>query len=387
MTSIHFLAQWGFAYAASEAAPEYFGASRLHQMSWREWAATSIPCGTVTSGDVGLSNLSLVRISITFYTMIKASTPIFVLAWAYCLGIEKITVALVGVVMIIALGEFLTVTGEGGDLDVVGFLLCLTASFLSGARWTVVQLKLRTMEPPLKTTIATMRLISPSMFVSLFFMSLAIEEPWNRLAGDDMLDVSKVLGLGLIGASFAISMVLCEFYLIMRANAIVLMIGGVLKEMLTILIGVRFFDDKLNKINISGCAVVFLGVLLYKVTHYMDAQKSKLVASYQTTRTDNMEDENDAMNGGDGMNTSGSGEFLLKNPPYEKAGSGIDFAAEIYKDVTEGDGLLHVPGSEGIELRRKQVVATEHPSSPKGNGQHNTTNGLNSSNNQKTELL
>jgi solute carrier family 35 protein C2 len=32
-------------------------------------------------------------------------------------------------------------------------------------------------------------------------------------------------------------MVLCEFWLILKANAIVLMIGGVLKEVITILVG------------------------------------------------------------------------------------------------------------------------------------------------------
>lgn len=61
-------------------------------------------------------------------------------------------------------------------------------------------------------------------------------------------------------------MVLCEFWLILRSNAIVLMIGGVLKEMITILVGVTIFGDELNVINVSGIIVVFLGVLLYKIT-------------------------------------------------------------------------------------------------------------------------
>jgi len=369
MTSIHFLAQWGFSHAASELAPEFFGAPRIRAMTWREWAATSVPCGTVTSADVGLSNLSLVRISITFYTMVKASTPIFVLIWAYFLGIEKITLALVLVVVVIAAGEFLTVAGEGGDLDVVGLVLCLTASVLSGARWTLVQLKLRTLEPPLKTTIATMRLLSPSMFASLFVISLAIEQPWKRLAGEDSLEMVTVLGLGLLGAFFAISMVLCEFWLIMQSNAIVLMIGGVLKEMVTIMVGVRYFDDKLNIINVSGCVVVFLGVVLYKVFHYYEAQQQKLQASYVATRTDTDED-------GDGVTlvmaddsettelANGGGD----SSSIPKKGRGYDAAVDLYKE--ESDGLLRSAGSEGIELRKKQEVARVHPSSPANSNGH-----------------
>lgn len=45
----------------------------------------------------------------------------------------------------------------------------------------------------------------------------------------------------MIGATFAVAMIICEFYLIMRANAIVLMIGGVIKEMITIIVGYDLF--------------------------------------------------------------------------------------------------------------------------------------------------
>jgi hypothetical protein len=36
---------------------------------------------------------------------------------------------------------------------------------------------------------------------------------------------------------------------------------------------VTLFGDNLNIINVSGIVVVFLGVFLYKVTHYMSAEK------------------------------------------------------------------------------------------------------------------
>lgn len=74
-------------------------------------------------------------------------------------------------------------------------------------------------------------------------------------------------------------MVLCEFWLILRSNAIVLMIGGVLKEMITILVGVTIFGDELNVINVSGILVVFLGVLLYKITHHMANSADKEIVA------------------------------------------------------------------------------------------------------------
>ena len=238
-------------------------------MSWREWMHTSVPCGLVTSGDIGLSNLSLVTISITFYTMVKASTPIFVLLWAYVFGIETITCNLILVVAIIATGEFLTVAGEVG-FEPIGFFLCLTASMLSGMRWTLVQLKLQTMDPPLKTTITTMRLLAPSMFVSMLFLSLIVEQPWSKFDHLTTSEATYILALGLMGAFLATAMILCEFHLIMYASAIILMLGGVMKEMITIFVGVFYFGDNLNRLNLAGCFVVFLGVIFYKVTHYLD---------------------------------------------------------------------------------------------------------------------
>jgi solute carrier family 35 protein C2 len=239
LTSIHFGIQWAVAHSACWCFPVALGTERVQRMTWKEWLSISLPCGIVTSGDIGLSNLSLVTITITFYTMVKASTPIFVLGWAYLLGIERITWSLIGVIAVIAMGEFLTVAGEV-DFDPYGFSMCLTASMLSGARWTLVQLKLQTMEPPLKTTLVTMKLLSPSMFWSMLFLSMVIEKPWTKFHITDenyQSEISRVLGLGMMGGGIAVAMILCEFYLILHATAIILMIGGVIKEMITIFIG------------------------------------------------------------------------------------------------------------------------------------------------------
>merc|ERR1711907_130961 len=109
LTSIHFAIQWVFAQTACAIFPEQLGLERVANMTWKEWANTSIPCGIVTALDIGLSNLALVSITLTFYTMVKSSTPIWVLFWAYLFKIERITWPLIGVIAVIATGEFLTV--------------------------------------------------------------------------------------------------------------------------------------------------------------------------------------------------------------------------------------------------------------------------------------
>ena len=216
LTSMHFTCQWIFSWVLCKLFPITFGSKRVDEMTWSEFLSISIPCGLVTSGDVGLSNLSLVTISITFYTMVKASTPIFVLIWAYFFGIMTITWGLVGVIFVIAVGEFLTVVGEV-DFIMRGFLLCLMASITSGARWTLVQLKIQSLEPPLKTTVATMRILSPFMALSMIAVSCAMEQPWKSLQGvvDSWDTLLYVVLLGLI----------CSHNSIFLINALILQHG------------------------------------------------------------------------------------------------------------------------------------------------------------------
>jgi len=90
----------------------------------------------------------------------------------------------------------------------------------------------------------TMRVLSSTMFFSMLALSFIIEKPWVRLGPEsgteyfsDFESGMESILLGLSGALLAIAMVLCEFWLILKADAIVLMIGGVLKEMITIFLG------------------------------------------------------------------------------------------------------------------------------------------------------
>lgn len=327
LTSIHFSIQWLFSHVACQCFPEQLGTKRVTSMTWREWAWISVPCGVVTALDVGLSNLSLVKISLTFYTMVKSSTPIFVLGWAYIFKIERITLPLIGVIMIIAVGELLTVYGEV-EFSRYGFILCLSASVLSGLRWTLVQTLLQGLDPPLESTIATMRIMAPSMFWSMLMISGIVERPWAKLseaaAGDNGDQLGLVFMLGLIGGVIAVSMILCEFWLILRASAIILMIGGVIKELTTITIGVFVFKDKLNLLNSVGVCIVFTGVLSYKYVFHMQKQEAlaeqmeAVPTEEQLSEEDVFRDEDDEYQGNRMEPDEQNGTFLELIEPKDR---------------------------------------------------------------------
>lgn len=136
------------------------------------------------------------------------------------------------------------------------------------------------------------------MFVSMFILSFIIEKPWITLAPSEnntyFIDFQhgiQTLSMGIAGAFLAICMILCEFYLIMKSSAMVLMIGGVIKEMVTIFVGVEAFHDTLNLINIIGCCVVFSGVIMYKIIYMKEKERNQKEKYKQIAEDDGDDDD------------------------------------------------------------------------------------------------
>ena len=127
--------------------------------------------------------------------------------------------------------------------------------------------------------------------------------------------MTHLILLGLLGGVLAVSMILCEFSLILRASAIILMIGGVIKELVTITIGVTFFQDKLNLLNSVGVFIVFCGVASYKVVFHLQKKQLQAAAEMQVVPTEEphdeenlFKDEDDEMSG----SRNGTGEILRR---------------------------------------------------------------------------
>ena len=57
--------------------------------TWKQYIRTVVPNGIATGLDIGLSNYSLVFITLSFYVMCKSTTPLYLLTFAILWGIEK----------------------------------------------------------------------------------------------------------------------------------------------------------------------------------------------------------------------------------------------------------------------------------------------------------
>lgn len=194
-----------------------------------------VPTAVSTGLDIGLSNLSLKTITLSFYSerfaphpyhmiflsivltsliaMCKSSSLVFVLAFAFLFHLETFSIRLIGVILLISMGVLLMVATET-HFVLGGFILVLSASALGGLRWSLTQLLMRSKRSGMNHPVATIFWLTPVMGLTIAIVSLSIES-WSQLWGSRFFDGTgatlRTIGLLILPGFIAFSMVLSEY--------------------------------------------------------------------------------------------------------------------------------------------------------------------------------
>jgi solute carrier family 35 protein C2 len=286
----------------------------------------ALACAAASTGDIGMGNVSLRAVTLSFYTMVKSSSLGFVLLFGILFRLERATWQIAAIVTVMSIGVIMMVAGET-QFVLVGFFLVLGAAACSGLRWALTQILLRSADAqvadsctdtdngtmsdievpaaarhrrlstssctshhtldnaeggPLavlhhdidvgKTTphhhhpLQTMLLLSPSMFVLLFILAMVIEGPVQLVHAKLWTDMGVGLGILvlLFPGTLAFCMTLSEFILLNRTSVLTLAIAGICKEVVTITAAVIFFGDRLTAVNGIGLVVTTSAILAYQ---------------------------------------------------------------------------------------------------------------------------
>uniref|UniRef100_A0A0P4WK87 Sugar phosphate transporter domain-containing protein n=1 Tax=Scylla olivacea TaxID=85551 RepID=A0A0P4WK87_SCYOL len=135
-------------------------------LSWDVYWRKVLPPGAAAGLDIGLSQWSLEFITVALYTMSKSTALLFILAFAIIFKLEEMRCTVVVLVVLIAGGLFLF-TYKYTQFNLFGFILVITASLLSGLRWTLSQLVMQKSELALSNPIDMVYHIQPWMTVAL----------------------------------------------------------------------------------------------------------------------------------------------------------------------------------------------------------------------------
>ncbi|KAK9285472.1 hypothetical protein L1049_024666 [Liquidambar formosana] len=244
MNTIHFAMQ-----AVLSKAITWYWSQRFQpsvSMSWRDYFMRVVPTALGTALDINLSNASLVFISVTFATMCKSASPIFLLVFAFAFRLESPSIKLLGIMLIISVGILLTVAKET-EFDFWGFIFVMLAAVMSGFRWTMTQILLQKEAYGLKNPLTLMSYVTPVMAVATALLSLILD-PWHEFRTNNYFNsswhVTRSCLLMLFGGTLAFFMVLTEYILISVTSAVTVTIAGVVKEAVTIMVAVLYFHDQ-----------------------------------------------------------------------------------------------------------------------------------------------
>ncbi|KAL2821001.1 triose-phosphate transporter family-domain-containing protein [Aspergillus cavernicola] len=233
-----------------------------------------VPCGTATSLDIGLGNMSLKFITLTFLTMCKSSALAFVLLFAFVFGLETMSVRLVAIIATMTMGVVMMVAGETA-FNAVGFVLIIASAFFSGFRWGLTQILLLR-HPATSNPFSTLFFLTPVMFFSLIIIALAVEGPSEIVVGFTALTDAHGLGPSILLLVFpgvlAFCMISSEFALLQRSSVVTLSICGIFKEVVTITAAGVVFHDKLTAVNVTGLVVTIGSIASY---NYMKISKMR----------------------------------------------------------------------------------------------------------------
>lgn len=337
------------------------------------YRTTIIPCAVAAALDISLSNCSLRRVSLSFYTMIKSSSPVFVLLFAFLLRLERPSWTVGAIMAVIGGGTLMTVWNPAG-FDAVGFILVFSAAVMSGARWALTQLIIEHqlnkrseaedgterqkhsgplaailfLTPPIALTMALLCQIFegfPTVFKSHLFSTTRATLQTALLCGT--------------GGVLTFALILTEYKVVALTSVVTFSIAGIFKELGMIALSVFVFGDRLLPVNIAGLVISILGIAAYN----MHKIKKKRDARRVISRFDSIE--------GPGLRYSNKrlahSDFYLALPDTERPLPAVvnpflcddDYASEYELEEMPGSSLTSPDAS-----RSRQATAGSTSQSP-----------------------
>ncbi|KAL5596967.1 hypothetical protein BROUX41_006359 [Berkeleyomyces rouxiae] len=260
------------------------------------------PCGAATGLDIGLGNMSLQFITLTFYTMCKSSSLAFVLLFAFLFRLEKPTWRLVAIIAIMTLGVVMMVAGEV-EFSLLGFCLVIMAAFFSGFRWGLTQILLLR-NPATSNPFLSIFFLAPIMFGTLIIIAVPVEGLGALFDGiGDLLRVHGIMAplLLLFPGCIAFCMTSAEFALLQRTSVVTLSIAGIFKEVVTICAASLIFHDTLTRVNFLGLVTTMVAIAAYnyiKITSMRQEMQNKVHQDHLAAERHMHHEDDDETGGG-----------------------------------------------------------------------------------------
>ncbi|EDV97458.1 solute carrier family 35 member C2 [Drosophila grimshawi] len=288
-----------------------WGKARV-QLEWRVALRKLAPAGISSGIDIGFSNWGLALVPISLYTMTKSSTIVFILLFAFILGLERKSWSLVLIVGLIVLGLFMF-TYKSTQFKSLGFIFILFASLCSGLRWSFAQLIMQKYKLGLDNPIDMIYHMQPWMITALlplvyFNEGSKLYTLMGSLNSFPIDHIAWVIARITLGAYIAFLMEVSEFMVLCKTSSLTLSIAGIFKDICQVALAVELKGDQLSSINVVGLAVCLVGIGFHLVHKYssMEKMSKQQLATQMEGGGEDMDTEYDFNNKTNAGNSTGS---------------------------------------------------------------------------------
>ena len=223
--------------------------------------------GTFFAVNVICNNASLIFISLSLNQCLKASSPMIMIAVAYCVESKSTPLRQIGAASVVVLGSFLVVLKNPG-FDIVGVSLCLLSACMGCFQFSAASIVMKgksnlVFHVTMYTALVVTFLCLPAIIV------LELDDFHDYAKEHSMI---KCMGLLFLGGSMAIMYLLVTNALIVNGGSVYLTVLGNLKLALIVLVSCWLFKDQLEAINMLGILVTIFGFGLYSYIKKKDTK-------------------------------------------------------------------------------------------------------------------
>jgi drug/metabolite transporter (DMT)-like permease len=215
-----------------------------------------VPVAVLFAFSLALGNQAYLYLSVSFIQMLKAFTPVAVLIAGSAFGMENPTVLQLSIVAFISLGVSITAVGEL-RFSMLGFLFQLGGIVAEASRLVLADKMLKELK---LDSLSAIYYIAPVSFLTIatgFFLFESDRFTWSTA----IFDHGAILMLN-GGAAFALNIAIV--LLISNTSALVLSLGGILKDILLVALSVVFFQAPVSTLQIFGYAISLYSMNVYK---------------------------------------------------------------------------------------------------------------------------
>lgn len=273
------------------------------------WYKRVLPVGLAHASTLAFGNTVYLHLNVGFIQMLKSFTPVVMMIVSYFANVDIPTRPVIFSVIVIALGTAMTCSFTA-DLNVLGILIMFSAETAEAIRLILTQYFLQNLK---FGVVEGQYVLAPASAFWLFLASFLYEFEDMKNAGAFSIILQYPLYF-LVASSMGLAVNFLSYLVIQSTSSLTMKVLGTLRNILTIFLGVFFFNETIKLNEWIGYLVALLGFVAYNMAKSGYWDPSPVLPMTRSGSGANMAVlDGDKSGGANGHNQSSETTSLINN--------------------------------------------------------------------------